>query len=200
MRYAPILALGAVLFSAIALPRQQQPTAGEPDALPEKAVQLNRAVMQKFSDTLKETLQQAVQNGGPASGMVVCRDKASQIATELSTEANMIVGRTSLKLRNPNNAPDNWELAVLKQFDARHAQGESAEKLEFFAIIDDDQGQKTLRYMKAIPTTTLCLSCHGENINPEVDAKLNEWYPNDKARGYQEGELRGAFTLATPLP
>jgi len=71
--------------------------------------------------------------------------------------------------------------------------------LEFFAIIDDDKGQKTFRYMKAIPTASACLVCHGENIDPEVDIKLKELYPNDKARGFREGDLRGAFTIAKPL-
>jgi hypothetical protein len=33
-----------------------------------------------------------------------------------------------------------------------------------------------------------------------VDAKLKELYPYDKARGFKEGELRGAFTMAKPLP
>ena len=110
----------------------------------------------------------------------------------------MLVGRTSLKVRNSANAADNWELAVLKQFEARKAQGEPADKLEFFAVIDDDQGQKTFRYMKAIPTAALCLNCHGETLSPEVDAKLKELYPNDQARGFKEGDLRGAFTLAKP--
>ncbi|MEZ5577980.1 MAG: DUF3365 domain-containing protein [Candidatus Competibacteraceae bacterium] len=112
----------------------------------------------------------------------------------------MIVGRTSLKARNPGNAPDNWELAVLKQFEAREAQGEPADKLEFFAVIEDDQGQKTFRYMKAIPTGALCLACHGDKLDPEVDAKLKALYPNDTARGFKEGDLRGAFTIAKPLP
>ena len=54
--------------------------------------------------------------------------------------------------------------------------------------------------MKAIPTAALCLSCHGENIPADVDAKLKELYPNDQARGFKEGQLRGAFTLAQPVP
>ncbi|MCB1771478.1 MAG: DUF3365 domain-containing protein, partial [Candidatus Competibacteraceae bacterium] len=87
-----------------------------------------------------------------------------------------------------------------KQFEARKAQGESVDRLEFFAVIDDDQGQQTFRYMKAIPTAGLCLNCHGEKIAPEVDAELKKLYPYDKARGFREGDLRGAFTIARPLP
>lgn len=149
---------------------------------------------------LGDALRQAIQSGGPVAGIAVCHARAAQIATDLGQQLEMLVGRTSLKIRNPANAPDNWELAVLKQFEARKAQGEPVDQLEFFAVIDDDQGQKTFRYMKAIPTAAPCLSCHGENIPPEVDAKLKELYPNDVARGFKAGDLRGAFTLAKPLP
>jgi hypothetical protein len=196
MRYAWTLAFGAALAAGAASPPSQS-AAEPPDITAE--VKASRAAAQQFGGALKEALQQAVQNGGPVNGIAVCHDKAGQIAADLAQKLGMLVGRTSLKIRNPDNAPDNWELAVLKQFEARKAQGESADKLEFFAIIDDDQGQKTFRYMKAIPTASPCLACHGENISPEVDVKLKEQYPNDKARGFREGDLRGAFTLAKPL-
>ena len=197
MRAVSIPTLGAALVAGIALASPPL-TAAPADAPPE--VVASREVARKFGATLKEALQQAIQSGGPVNGIAVCHEKAGQIADELSQQQGMLVGRTSLKVRNPANAPDNWELAVLKQFEARKAQGEPADHLEFFAVIDDDQGQKTFRYMKAIPTTALCLNCHGENLSPEVDAKLKELYPNDQARGFKEGELRGAFTLDKPVP
>jgi hypothetical protein len=197
MRAVSISTLGAMLAAGIAL--APQPSAAAPAGVPPE-VAASREAAQKFGATLKEALQQAVQSGGPVNGIAVCHDQASQIAVDLGQQLGMLVGRTSLKVRNPANAADNWELAVLKQFEARKAQGEPADKLEFFAVIDDDQGQKTFRYMKAIPTAALCLNCHGENLKPEVDAKLKELYPNDQARGYKEGDLRGAFTLAKPVP
>ncbi len=197
MKSALMLTLGAVLVAGTAQARQE-PAVPSPGALPE--VKASRAAAQQFGSALKEALQQAMQNGGPVSGIAVCHDKAAQIATDLSQKQDLLLGRTSLKIRNPANAPDNWELAVLKQFEARKAQGEAVDKLEFFAVIDDDQGQKTFRYMKAIPTAALCLSCHGETLSPEVTAKLKELYPNDQARGFKEGDLRGAFTIAKPLP
>lgn len=197
MKSALMLTLGAVLVAGTAQARQE-PAAPSPGALPE--VKASRAAAQQFGSALKDALQQAMQNGGPVSGIAVCHDKAAQIATDLSQKQDLLLGRTSLKIRNPANAPDNWELAVLKQFEARKTQGEAVDKLEFFAVIDDDQGQKTFRYMKAIPTAALCLSCHGETLSPEVAAKLKELYPNDQARGFKEGDLRGAFTIAKPLP
>ena len=197
MRYALPLALSAAL-TASAASAKPPADATLPEATAE--VKASRAVAQQFGATLKDALQQAINSSGPVNGIAVCHDQAGPMAEKLSQEQGMLVGRTSLKVRNPQNAPDNWELAVLKQFEARKAQGEAVEKLEFFAVIPDDQGQNTFRYMKAIPTTALCLTCHGENLPSEVDARLKELYPDDKARGFKEGELRGAFTMAKPLP
>lgn len=194
MRYALTLALGAALVTGTA---HAQSAVDEPDLTAQ--VNASRAAARQFGGRLKDALQQAVQSGGPINGISVCHDKAGQIATDLAQNLDMLVGRTSLKVRNPDNAPDNWELAVLKQFEARKVQGEPTDKLEFFAVIDDDKGQKTFRYMKAIPTTVPCLACHGDSISPEVDVRLKELYPNDTARGFREGDLRGAFTIAKPL-
>lgn len=196
MRYALLAALGAVLATGFVSAQPDDAEQPEVDA----EVMASRAAAQQFGKTLKEALQQAIKSGGPVNGIVVCHGQADQIAARLSAELEMLVGRTSLKVRNPNHAPDAWESAVLKQFEARKAQGEPASQLEFFAVIDDDQGQKTFRYMKAIPTAALCLTCHGEKIAPEVDAELKKLYPYDKARGFKEGDLRGAFTIAKPLP
>jgi hypothetical protein len=44
-----------------------------------------------------------------------------------------------------------------------------------------------------------CLMCHGDNIDPATAAKLDELYPQDQARGYTAGQVRGAFTLKKKL-
>ena len=134
MRAISILVLGAALAVGPALARQPS------DDVPPEVV-ASRHTVQMFGALLKDTLQQAIQSGGPVNGIAVCHEKAAQIAADLGQKQEMLVGRTSLKLRNPANAPDNWELAVLKQFEARKAQGEPVDKLEFFAVIDDDQGK-----------------------------------------------------------
>jgi hypothetical protein len=163
-------------------------------------VKASRSAAQKYGATLLAELQQAMQNGGPVNGIAVCYDKAAQIATDVSKTEGMTIRRTSLKPRNAANAPDAWETSVLKEFEVRKAQGEPANKLEFSEVVAGAGGQRTFRYMKAIPTAAVCLACHGEHISPELDAKLKELYPSDTARGYREGDLRGAFTIARPLP
>ncbi len=197
MRYALPLALGVMLTANLAAAKSPQDPASTENSAEIKS---SRAIVQQFATTLKDALQEAIKDNQPANGITVCHTQAGAIAEKLSQQHGALVGRTSLKVRNPQNAPDNWELAVLKQFEARKAQGEALDKLEFSAVIPDDQGQQTFRYMKAIPTTALCLTCHGQTLPAEVDAKLKELYPNDQARGFKEGDLRGAFTIAKPVP
>lgn len=43
----------------------------------------------------------------------------------------------------------------------------------------------------------MCLQCHGseKDIKPETLAKIKSLYPNDKAIGYQENEMRGLMVI-----
>ena len=46
---------------------------------------------------------------------------------------------------------------------------------------------------------TICLACHGAKIPAAVEEALKADYPNDKARGYKAGDIRGAFTISIPV-
>ncbi len=146
---------------------------------------------------LKAQLQAAIKAGGPASAITVCKVMAPDIAENLSTDG-WTVGRTSLKLRNPKNAPDEWENATLLAFEKRLAAGEPANDLQR-SVINIEGTEKHYRFMKAIPIDGVCMACHGEAISGEVKLALTEKYPKDAATGYQPGELRGAFTITKIL-
>lgn len=158
----------------------------------------SKAVVQEFFGRLKGELEAAIKAGGPVNAIEVCHKMAPSIANELSTKHNMHVARTSAKTRNADNAPDVRELAVLQQFEVRKAAGESPETLNYSEVVETN-GKKEFRYMQAIimpPESKMpCLKCHGENIDEKVAAKLKELYPNDQARGYKAGDLRGAFSI-----
>jgi hypothetical protein len=160
-----------------------------------------RAIVKSFFGSLKGELVAAMESGGPVAAIGVCNERAPQLADAAAVAAGggWQVGRTSLKLRNPDNTPDAWETAVLRNFAARAAAGEDLQQVEFSAVVDQ-QGRRTFRYMKAIPTAEKpCLACHGKALAPQVQERLAELYPADQATGYSAGELRGAFTLAKPL-
>jgi len=155
----------------------------------------SRAAVKQFFGALKGELVAGIKAGGPANAIGVCNHEAPIIAANVSMSKGMHVGRTSLKLRNPNNKPDAWERAVLEKFSSRKAAGEDPAKMEYFEVVEMS-GEKIFRYMKAIPTAAKpCLACHGDNIAAAVDEKLSLLYPDDKAVGYKAGDIRGAFTI-----
>ena len=159
----------------------------------------SREAIKSFAGALQKQLKSAMTDGGPTAAIEVCNVAAPEIAQSESAARGWSVGRTSLKLRNPDNAPDEWELAVLRDFDARKAAGEDPGTLDHAEFVAVD-GQRIFRYMKAIGTQPVCIVCHGTSIGPEVVAKLDALYPDDRARGFTVGDIRGAFTISQPVP
>lgn len=161
-------------------------------------VEASRAAAKQLFETLRDEMQAAVQSGGPGAGIEVCHDKAQALTKKISEEKGWQVGRTSLKIRNPKNNPDAWETQVLEDFQKRKAGGEPLEAMEKFEVVTEG-GKRYFRYMKAIPMGGVCSNCHGPVLKPEVVEKLAKYYPEDKARGFQVGDLRGAFTIKQPM-
>jgi hypothetical protein len=158
-----------------------------------------KVLIKEFFTTLKGELQGAISSGGAVSAIQVCKDRAPAIAQTLSEKSGWEVGRTSLRLRNPAlTAPDAWEKQVLQSFEERKAGGEDIKAMAFAEVVESDD-QKRYRFMKAILTGELCLLCHGEAINSDIAEAIDEAYPEDRARGFALGDIRGAFTLSKPL-
>lgn len=158
----------------------------------------SKAVIQTFMQQLKTELQSSMKAGGPANAVDVCQYRAPVIAKTLSDKTGWKVARISLKPRNPANAADAWETKVLQAFEQRKGNGESPKTMAYSEEVSLN-GVKSFRFMKAIPTGKVCLQCHGEHIKPELAAKLDASYPNDKARGYKFGDIRGAFSITQPV-
>ena len=184
-----LLAMMCVLLLATGHAR-----AGEYD----ERVAASRATVKEFMQSLKDELRKGMQEGGPVNAISVCNMTAPGIANTYSVRKDWSVGRTSLKVRNPDNAPDIWEQAVLQEFERRKHAGEDPADIEYYEALEVD-GEPVFRYMKAIPTASLCVVCHGSEIDPYVDARLKELYPADQARGFKPGDIRGAFTITQPL-
>ena len=135
-----------------------------------------------FKRSLKAALVSGMQQG-PVHAISACRMEAPKLAEEASTET-VRVGRSSLKLRNPANAPKAWMKPLLERYEASPAERKPA------VVSIDDQ---TVGYVEPIFVQPLCLTCHGSSIPEELQAKLNELYPNDEATGYEARDLRGVF-------
>ncbi|MCU7919675.1 MAG: DUF3365 domain-containing protein [Candidatus Thiodiazotropha sp. (ex Epidulcina cf. delphinae)] len=161
-------------------------------------IEEGKGVIKAFFGALKGELVKGMKEHGPVNTIATCSKVAPSLAAGHSQMSGWEVARTSLKLRNPDNAADAWETAVLHEFESRKAAGEDPMKLVKAEVVEE-KGRKVFRMMKAIPTAEVCTKCHGEAIADPVTAKLDEFYPQDKARGYKVGDLRGAFTLKKSL-
>lgn len=159
-----------------------------------------RRVAGAMPPKLLAVLATEIEKGGPEGAIGVCRDRAPQMAKAASEESGWAIRRVSLRNRNPKAVPDAWERAALEDFDRRMAAGESPAAIEKGEVVEQD-GRKFYRYAKALPTQATCLACHGETaaMKPAVREKLADLYPEDKATGYREKQVRGAMSLRKPL-
>lgn len=162
-----------------------------PLALADQASVIKQAkpIIMSFGTNLKTELKQAMVAGGPVKGLEACNLEAPKIA-EQARKSGWKVARTSLKWRNENNQPDQWEQKQLVEFERKLKAGVSPKIL--WAV---HEGEKETRVMKAIVTQEVCLACHGETLMPAVSKKLTELYPKDNATGFKAGDIRGAFSL-----
>jgi hypothetical protein len=152
----------------------------------------------EYAGALKSELMAAMNSGGAIEAIEVCNTRALVIGREVSLANNVNLSRVSIRNRNPANAPNEWQTAVLEAFETRKQAGEGVDTLTWHEVAETDNGSE-FRFMKAIPTGGLCLQCHGPNIAPPVAEKLAELYPDDQATGFNEGDLRGAFVVTRQL-
>lgn len=183
MRSRPLLVAVALasLPACRGEPRRLDPVPAELQPRVDQA----RAATGELKKSLSGRLQQAVQAGGPAAGIEACADEAAKLTAGVASARGVTLGRTSHKLRNPAaNAPRPWLRAYLEEVSRRPA----AEARP--AIYDLGS---SLGVAEVLPTQALCLSCHGDpaKLSPEVAERLRQRYPEDRAVGFAEGDVRG---------
>lgn len=160
-----------------------------------KRVQRAREITVIVSDKLRAELGAALKIGA-VDAISACQTISPDLATNASDEFGYEVSRTALKLRNPENGPDEWEQKVLHLFQAKIATGADPAKLEYHEVLTTPEGDKLFRYMRPIMMADMCMTCHGTDVKQEVKAEIARYYPEDKALGHKLGEMRGAFSLA----
>ncbi|HIJ22639.1 MAG: DUF3365 domain-containing protein [Gammaproteobacteria bacterium] len=160
----------------------------------------SREAVKTLFTKLKGALVTGMKTGGPTAAIAACSQQAQPITDSVSDRrTGLEIRRISLRLRNPDNAADAWEIKILQQFEARSAAGESLATMEHHEVVKQKGGEKLFRYMKAIPASKPCMVCHGELIATDVLQKIRAVYPLDQATGFKPGDLRGAFSVTKAL-
>jgi hypothetical protein len=153
----------------------------------------SRALADAFQQQLGGDLQTAMARGGPIEAVSVCREVAPAIAEQFSAQSQADVGRTALRVRNPENAADPQARSILEEFERRLAVDPDTLPEHFAAAADG-----SARYLRAIVLQPMCAACHGEVLAPEVVGAVARHYPDDQATGFAVGDLRGAFLIDWP--
>jgi len=166
------------------------------DESDKKDVKEFRTAASGFMQDLKIVLTTEMKNNGIVSAVSVCSDTAQVMSQTYSKESDLLIKRVSLKVRNPLNAPDEFEEKVLKDFEKMKAEGTLNDSTEVIAEINENDA-KSVRYMKPILIQGTCLGCHGSetSISKDVKKVLTERYPEDKAVNYKAGDVRGAVSI-----
>ena len=145
-----------------------------------------RDMMQK---KLLEELTAALEKGGQAAAISICKERAPAIAKEVGEKMGLKIGRTSFRLRNPANAAPAWASPLVLTY--RPPLGKDAQ----LPLPDGGLG-----VLLPIRVTAVCLPCHGDPraMLPDVRATLRREYPSDNAIGFRDGDLRGWFWIEVP--
>ncbi len=193
-----VLVGASFVLSALSGPVTSQPTAGpEALALPDLQLRLeaSRTAVRNYSALLKARIAEAIKAGGLKGAVGSCNSLVPDLSAEVGDQTNVEIVRTALRLRNPDNAPDPWEMANLELFLKQLNAGGDHKTMEAYDVLTTKEGQRLFRYMKPIMTSEACLGCHGTAIPQEVKLEIARNYPEDKATGFNLGEMRGAFSV-----
>lgn len=158
-----------------------------------------KAAIKELATDLQSELKAAMQAGGPVAAIGVCNTRAMPITQKVASGQGLQLGRVSLKNRNSANKPNEWQAAVLEEFERQKAEGKEIKDIAWSETVSVD-GEQEFRLMKAIPTGKICLMCHGTEISPQIKQVLADLYPMDQATGYSEGDIRGAFVVTRQSP
>lgn len=143
------------------------------------------ATLQPFRQDLQAALQSAMARGGPVAAIDACRLEAPALAAA-AARPGVRIGRSSHRVRNPDNAPAPWLEPLIAQYVAGTASAPQLVEL----------GADYYGYAEPIITQPLCLACHGSELAPDVAGRLAGLYPDDQATGFAAGEFRGVFWVA----
>lgn len=156
------------------------------------------ALADRFQADLQGQLQTAMKAGGPVGAIGVCQKAAPAIAANLSEESGAEVRRIALKERNPAASPEGELRGRLEQLAAAPLTADG--KPAVMQWTSGSGADARAHFMRAIPMKEQpCAACHGTAIAPEVQARLAELYPADKATGFKPGDLRGAILVSWPV-
>ena len=152
-------------------------------------------IVKSASEKLSGTLMSKMKEGGALEAIGFCNQSALPITKKMAAYHGVEIKRTSLKIRNPENLPNEEELKVLHYYEDKLSEGKTLNPL----VSLDPSGKPN--YYAPIRVEQKCLMCHGtpkQELSSSIDSILKVKYPEDLAVRYREGDLRGIWSISFP--
>lgn len=170
-----------------------------PSAVPatdEQALAIGRDASAALVNNLLGALRPALDSLGAVGAVSFCSREALDLTggTAFRAGDGVEIKRTSRRVRNPANAPDDLEDAALTHFQETMANTGSYPE-EWIQRSDGE-----VRYYKPLFVAEFCLQCHGApgQLAEGVPEILADLYPGDQAVGYGTGDFRGLIRVTVP--
>lgn len=192
--YSKILAL-IILISLFSCGKNQEikdNNSAKSDNKLNKYLEQGQKISDIYFNTIRTHLIEKMSSNEISGAVEYCNENAYKLTDSLNKEFDVYVKRTSLKLRNPNNAPNEREIEILNHYEQLLANGE---KLNDSVIKLSDT---KYWYVKPIFAQGLCQNCHG-NVGSTISEKnyeiIKKLYPKDEAINLKQGDLRGIWSI-----
>ena len=151
-----------------------------------------KEIAQASFKALSSELMAQMKSGGPALAVPFCKEQARPILNEVASKYNVTIVRSSDQLRSCKIEPTERELDIINNYKQT-----ILENKELKPIIEIDVTNKKHFYAPIIVKAN-CLVCHGkvnETMSVKTDSIIKLTYPFDIATGYNEGDVRGVWSI-----
>ena len=174
-----------ILFVALAINNYRR----EQSLILKGAVDTARTISRQIIDT-RDYLSRSVTSEPEHNPDLIPQVAASRIAAKLTSGSHYYVRQVSLRYRNPDNRPDEFETEQLTRF-------RTAKTQEIWQVTTE-KGTKLLRYLLPMAADSSCLTCHGSyDTAPSFIQK--RFPPGHFSYGYKVGEVIGAVSVSVPM-
>lgn len=114
-----------------------------------------------------------------------------EVAELFSASTPFKMKQTSLKYRNPNNKPDDWEAKQLQRFEL------NPDLKEIKEIVKLEDGSKLFRCVIPLKIDEGCLKCHGDPVTSLTGDGKD--IAGKQMENYKLGDIRGGISVTAPM-
>ncbi len=146
-----------------------------------------QGITKDLKQNLVKNLSEKIKKDGVVEAIPFCHANVKSIGKSAVGDrlSKYQVGRTSHKIRNPENAPKEWMQNYLVNFS-----GKTPKNAPSKYIVHRLKNDKRV-YLEPLYVQAKCLVCHGQAVSAPVSSKIKVLYPKDQATGFKLNEFRG---------